>query len=334
MKGFYPSVIVVILLFLQVLLWSGFDRSGDACAQVQEKDGKLTMMAAELVENSRLLSLDEPMWKGHPGRNISSCVIVRTWAGHAHSLGAMLATTAAAAHRDISIHIIDTGSKEAFTSLPGLVSAFNSLVGFEMAHVSNRTTPNSRPLFPSIGDMEDYGYIATDLLIDDMLKWNAMATASRRRKPCETLYITNGDNIVAKTFFLHMLDAVAKGHNLVASNFVHKGSDFQMRGHTLTSEGVMLSTLACGGWRPGRDKEMFAQLRTRCIDLAAVVTNASMWENGARFVTGLLQDSAFASRGRKGQKQIIMADGNTFGGLSRREGANPLIIRRALMFHQ
>jgi hypothetical protein len=334
-----------------------------------------------------MLSLDEKMWQGNAGRDISVCVIVRTWVGHTHCLGAMLATLAAGAHPDVSVFLVDTGRKEAFTSLHDIVEQFNINVGFKMARISERTSNNSRPLFPAIGDMEDWGYIATDMAISDMLQRNKDAVAQGFAKPCQTLYITNGDNIMGKGFFLHTLHAVAKGHNIVATHFIHRMADYQMQGHTsFTSDTHMHATNACGGWRPGVDAEFFTQFRRVCVDLAAVVTNASMWEQdegGIRFLVNRLvhandpplmlpqqspakqgmihaprdrghamddsnhmesvvrdskdhmRDTASLARKRDELKrQIFTADGSTFALMAKMKGANPLVIRRTLIFHQ
>jgi hypothetical protein len=282
-----------------------------------------------------MLAPDERMWDGHPGKDISVCVVVRTWAGHSHALGSMLASLAAAAHRKVSVHLIDTGRKSAFTSLQSIVEEFNGLVGFEMAKVSPRTSNSTRPLFRAVGDMEDWGYISTDVWIGDMVRWNAEAAAEGKPKPCMTFYFTNGDNLMARVFFIQTLDAIARGHNMVATNFIHHVADHQLQGHVFKNQNEMETTTACGGWRPGIDMEFFTQFRPNCVDLASVVSNASMWERdeSMRFITPRL-----GKRGMIKAKniwiQLYIADGTTFHRLASEPDANPHFVRRALIMHQ
>jgi hypothetical protein len=340
---------------------------------------RMPFMQPTSLRRHCILPLDERMWQGHAGRQVSVCAIVRTWAGHEHCLGALLTTLAASAHQNVSVHVIDTGRTATFTSLPNIVHEFNSLVGFEMVHISKWTSKNTRHLFPGIGDLEDWGYIATDMLIGDILQWNDEATMAGRAKPCMALYITNGDNIMGKSFFLHTLDAMAKGHNMVATNFIHRMADYQMRGKTsFQKDKDMINSRACGGWRPGSDAEFFTQFRRVCVDLAAVVTNASLWNqpegSGIRFIINKLiqrslapplsaqqplawrsgaagerlsklqnqHNSATKNHGERSTqiqrfefaKEIFTADGVVFQAMAAMKNARPLIIRRALVFHQ
>jgi hypothetical protein len=281
-----------------------------------------------------MLALDKNMWEGHSGKNVSMCIVVRTYAGHLHVLGALLASLAAAAHNKISIYLVDTGKHEAFTALPKIAKEFNNLVGFEMAKVSDRTSENSRPLVPYLKGFEDWGYAATDMVINDLLQLNDEAVQSGSQKPCMTLHFTNGDNLVGKSFFLATLDAIAQGHNLVATNFIHRGYGTHVDSIPTKSMKMLQTTSACGPLRVGSDVEVFSQWKIGCIDLGAAVINASLFEKGIRFVSKFDEDFVKQQPKEKVRYRILTTDGTTFHALASSKDANPTFIRRALMFHQ
>jgi hypothetical protein len=265
MRAVDALIVVLGVCFIQLAIWQGvgqYDVGLFRASQSQSTGNATDVNATSPLH--QMLSLDDHMWENQPGRNITSCVIVRTWQGHARTLGATLANLASAAHGDMTIYVIDTG-QNAFDSMSKIVLTFNSLVGFELAQVSKWTSHTARQIFPAIGDLKDYGYISTDLVIDEIIQRNARAQSVGERKPCMTIHVTNGDNIVAKTFYLHTLNAVANGHNIVATNFMHKGSDFGLKGVSLQSDREMMLSTACGGWRPGLDKEIFTQFRQRYV---------------------------------------------------------------------
>jgi hypothetical protein len=216
-----------------------------------------------------MLSLDDKLWAVHPGKNISLCVVIRTYSGHSHTLGAMLATLAAAVHRKTSLFLIDTGMKEAFTFLPNIVGQFNDLVGFELAKVSRWTSNNSRPLIPALQGYyraDDWGYAATDMVLNDILRQNAKAASAGRPMPCTALYFTNGDNLIGKSFFVATLNAIARGHNIVATNFVDK-AQWHLGGIPFQTKEQMKDSSNCGPWRSGTDMELVVQFKRGCVDL-------------------------------------------------------------------
>jgi hypothetical protein len=271
-----------------------------------------------------ILELGGEKWERHPGKDVSLCVVIRTFAGHQHALGAMLASLAAAAHPHTSVYLIDTGMKEPFTSLPAIVKEFNALVGFEMAKVSNRTSNNSRPLIRALQGFEDWGYAATDMVINDLLQLNAAANKAGQPKPCMALYFTNGDNLIAKSFFVETLDAMARGHNIVATNYIEYK-------HQRVKKGLNLQPF-CGAWRSGKDVEMNPKFKVACVDLAAVVTNATLWERGARgvrFIANALTDGVpVAGRAtRRHEWRIYAADGYAYQELAALKDENPAFVR-------
>jgi hypothetical protein len=326
-------VAVCILLGLaQILIWKELIHN-----EIHANEKEAAASAEKiLLHEYPILALDHSKWIGHPGRSVSVCAVVRTWVGHSTTLGTSLSSIATASHDEVSIHVIDTGWKAPFTSLGKIVDEFNRLVGFEMAKIANWTSSNSRPLFPISSDIEDWGYIATDMLIGDMVRWNAQAEESGRKKPCMAFYFTNGDNLMARSFFLHTLDAIALGHNIVATNFIHRMHDYKLKGAVFNSEQEMQTTEACGGWRPGLDMEFITQFRRRCVDLAAVVSNASMWERGKygqRFIINNLGKEGVL-HGKSLWRALFTADGGVFGTLASFADAKPYFVRRALIIHQ
>jgi hypothetical protein len=291
--------------------------------------------SSQPVHSSRfpVLAPDENMWAGHPGNNVSVCVVVRTYAGHANKLGAMLASLAAAAHTKTSVFLVDTGAVKPFTSLPTIAKELNELVGFDMFKVSNRTSNNSRPLIPALQGYEDWGYAATDMVLGDLLQLNAEAVKAGLPKPCMALYFTNGDNLMATAFFVATLDKIAGGHNIVGTNYI----EYTTQEPSLRNEKDFRNTSECGAWRSGSDVEMYPKFRVTCIDLAAVVTNATLWESGqrgVRFVANSLHSGLVGDAAKRQQWRIYAADGYAFEKLVAIKDANPHIVRRTLFFHQ
>jgi hypothetical protein len=239
----------------------------------------------------------------------------------------MLASLAAAAHNKTSVYLVDTGSEEAFTSLLTITKEINDLVGFDMAKVSKWTTKNSRPMLPALEGYKDWGYAATDMVINDLVKLNSEAAAAGLPIPCKTLYFTNGDNLMAKEFFVATLDAIAQGHNVVGTNFIE---------YKMQKIGRQRSN--CGGWRTGTNVEFSSQFRLNCIDLAAVVSSASLWEQGdrsIRFIANSLRANLTHPKDVRQQEiRIFGADGYTAEALVAQKDSNPHIVNRALVIHQ
>ena len=218
---------------------------------------------------------------------------------------------------------------------PNTTSLSEAVFGDNTSVVATaRTSAGARREFEP-WDGEDYGYLLTDLVLEDLLQERALARATGvvdEAQPCHYIVVTNGDNLYHQQFFAAVLErAVADDADVVATHFV---SHYDWPGVTAgvpAWENVLLRG-ACGTWRGGRDTEVATALRPSCIDLGAAVFKAAVLEGpkGARFLVDRLRaDPTGASATR-----LFDSDGQFFMRLSSQPGIATAIVRRALLVHQ
>ena len=154
----------------------------------------------------------------------SVCMVVRTFEGHRNKLMVLLSTVLLWDHPALTIYLLDTGKGDAFTALPDVANMTSRIAGRPGAvRVSHWRNAESRAAFPQLGDIEDHGYIATDLTIDDIL---AMRQAARdagtppAELPCDTLIITNGDNLYGFEYLSATQEAMRAGAVMVNTHWV------------------------------------------------------------------------------------------------------------------
>jgi len=86
--------------------------------------------------------------------------------------------------------------------------------------------------------------------------------------PCDTLTVTNADNVYSPDFLAQTLGPIAQGKDMVGTNWVsHYSKDNPWHGGPLT-----YASDWCGPYRSGKNQEMKASpvFECTCIDLGAV----------------------------------------------------------------
>lgn len=181
------------------------------------------------------------------GSQVRVCMIVRTFAGHRNKLVALLASVLLWQHAHLTITLVDTGS-EAFVDLPliaELTSAISGRAG--SVRISHWRRDAARSRFPQLGDLEDHGYVATDLAMEDVLedrKAARLAGTPEDELPCNSLIITNGDNLYSFEYLAATLEAMAGGAELVSTHWV---SHYDMKKEWILGWGeVRMQTLYWG----------------------------------------------------------------------------------------
>lgn len=109
------------------------------------------------------------------------CLVVKTYAAHEHSLPVLLAGVFSDGNtRDhMRAIVVNTDSVHPFPGLDELVENMNSLIGFPGILMSPRTPDGVKEFFPELR-MNDYGYLTSDAVLDDLLlawansRWPAM----------------------------------------------------------------------------------------------------------------------------------------------------------------
>ena len=176
-------------------------------------------------ESASWFEPDAAQWQNLVGDAIASestCVIVRTYAAQRNTLVALLGSLAASRHPGLFITLVDTGRELPFPDLHALADLFsNALLERPQAvSVSRWGYNNSRALFPALA-REDFGYVATDLAIEDLLfgLWPLKADGSHLLH-CDTFVVTNGDNLYSARFLPTTLAAMAAGADMVGVHWV------------------------------------------------------------------------------------------------------------------
>ena len=265
--------------------------------------------------------VDNKLWSNNPGTNISACIIVRTHKDQLQTLDALLTSIASSAHRQIQVHVVDTGSTQPFELANKIVNNLNSRVGFEMVRLSNLTRDSVlKEVHEGWKEIEDYGYGLTDMMIEQLLRSNEQASAKGLQIPCQALHVTNGDNLMGRNYLPATLAEVAKGMDLVATNFV---SRYKWRG----------GHRCIATQQKGRiqDVQIQTEFKLLCIDLAAMVfTSDILNRTGIRFALQKLRNPP----PKKKHSIFYGSDGQFAESLAKVSGIKKSIIRRTLVIHQ
>lgn len=275
-----------------------------------------------------------------PARRVPAvCVVVRTFEGQRASLLPLVSSIAAGRPpAGLRVILADTDAATPFVGLPDLAATLSEVVFGDNTSVTvtARTAVGARREFAQWAG-EDYGYLLTDLVLENVLHERAHARATRlvadeAALPCHFVVVTNGDNLYHQQFFSAVLErAVEDDADVVATHFV---SHYEWPGVTAgvpAWENVRLRG-KCGTWRGGRDTEVATALRPACIDLGAAAFKAAVLEGpvGARFLVDRLRADPTGAA----VKLVSEADGQFFLRLSAVPGIKTAIVRRALLVHQ
>jgi len=250
---------------------------------------------------------------------------VRTHSKHRNGLLPTYASLVHSAPLNTRVFFVDTGD-EAFTELPSLVANFNHLTEQPLAQVSRWDQKLSRAQFPNFKE-NDFGYIATDLVIEDLLEERSDARRRNAALPCELLLVTNGDNLYSRAFFEATIGTLSEaGVDLVATHFVSHYDQSWM--WTPETSGI------CGPFRTGSDAEFATCITENHVDLGTVLMKTSLFEtltldettHPKRFVVDRLRID------KESHPKTVSLDGNLFGFFASKTGTK--VIRRTLFVHQ
>ena len=197
-------------------------------------------------------------------------------------------------HPNLRAFVVDTGSTPA-PGLAGILLRVNALSGRDWVEMSRRTRAQDvRSQYPGLDGVEDYGYALTDLVMEDIMRAGA---GDREGGPesggpgddphaplCDTLTVTNGDNVYGPDFLRQTLGPIADlGMDMVGTNWISH-HDF---GQCWRSGTPAYASEWCGPHRSGGTQEMKASpvFECNCIDLGAVVFKVrQVRQSGIRFV--------------------------------------------------
>jgi hypothetical protein len=226
------------------------------------------------------------------------CVLVRTYSGNRNGLVSLLWSLLLSGHPNLRAFVVDT-SKTPATGLPSILHSINTLSGRSWVEMSRRTIAQDvTPQFPGL-NVEDYGYALTDLVMEDIMNGRAgeRGAGSTTHTPgdasppplCDTLTVTNGDNVYSPDFFRRTLGPIAdQGKDMVGTNWITH-YDYGQRWHTGTPA---YASDWCGPHRSGATQEMKASpvFECNCIDLGAVTFRLKqVQQSGIRFLVDKLR---------------------------------------------
>ena len=191
----------------------------------------------------------DPLLRPEPAvpDNASVCMVVRTFKEHRNKLVVMLASVLLWDHPGLRIILIDTGTKEPFSDLADVASMTSRLAGRPDAVTLSRWRSNSsRAVFPQLdAAVEDHGYVATDLALEDILEARRLAREAgvpTDSLPCDSLIVTNGDNLYGYQYLAATQEAVRGGAMMVNTHWV---SHYEMKKEWILNWGEV-RTRICG----------------------------------------------------------------------------------------
>jgi hypothetical protein len=198
------------------------------------------------------------------------CVLIRTYSGNRNGLVSLLWSLLLSDHPNLRAIVVDTGTTPV-PSLPGILHSMNALSGKDWVEMSRRTfAQDVTPQFPGL-DVEDYGYALTDLVMEDIMdgKESGLATGPSTSintddpppPLCDTLTVTNGDNVYSPDFLKRTLGPIAdKGKDIVGTNWITHydfGQQWRLGPPSYASDW-------CGPHRSGASQEMKASPVFEC----------------------------------------------------------------------
>lgn len=256
------------------------------------------------------------------------CFIVRTMPSHARSLPALVFSIAASAEGVARARIILVRSlpRSDADGLDALAESLNALLPGAPVSIAAADGAHTRKHYPDLLGKTyagDYGFVVTDLALEEVLAQRA-AAAPGDAKPCELLVVTNGDNLYAQGFVPAVVHALTNGGAHVAAvNFVSR--------YEFSTDAVAYSrSRGVGPQRPGPDVEFLSFFEIGLVDLGAAAFRADTIEDfGLRFITDRLVNNP-----RADGIDLVRLDGSFFERLVALPGVRPTLIDRTLFVHQ
>lgn len=180
-------------------------------------------------------------------------------------------------------------------------------------------------------DTQDYGYVLTDLIMEDILRGDggqeeeitpSRAAPTAPTPSCDTLTVTNGDNVYAREFLVRTLNKIAEGKDAVATNWVsHYDNPMPERGDK-PYHGDW-----CASHRRGEFQEMKVRFQCYCIDVGAAVFRLKpVQEAGLRFCVDDL-------RAKKEADHLELADGRFFERYAGFPNVSVAVLHQSLFLH-
>lgn len=281
--------------------------------------------------------------------DLKPCVVVRFFEEQANALPLLLFSLLASGHPHLKALVLDTG-KHPYKKLTGLLRDVNRASGRRWVHRYKKKAKDAQTAFPDFHD-EDYGYILTDMALEDILGANKASSKFQ----CDTLTFTNADNLYSPHFIPAMLKSISNGSDMAASHFVSH-YNFPAERNTRSFKSLMASETACGTLRYGSDAEFVTSDRflAWCVDLGAVmVTTRAVAKTKLRFVIDKIRaDGSGASLGKtelavvypergsivheeigSTDRYMRSADGHFFHRLASHPSTSSNVVRRVLLLH-
>ena len=263
------------------------------------------------------------------------CVLIRTYSGNRNDLVSLLWSLLLSGHPNLRAFVVDTG-KVLTPGLPDILHSVNALSGRDWVEMSPRTLARDvKPHFPGLDGVEDYGYALTDLVMEDIMNGTTgkREAGSGTANPgddsfsplCDTLTITNGDNVYSPAFLKHTLGPIADmGMDMAGTNWVSRYEAWNQ----WPSGPPAYADDWCGPHRSGKTQEMKISpaFTCGCVDLGAVTFRLeNVHRSGVRFIVDKL---------RADEKLGILqlSDCNFFQRL-KASGAKTSVVHEALFIH-
>lgn len=264
--------------------------------------------------------------------DLKPCILVRTYKGNRNGLTLLLWSLLASGHPHLRAVVVDT-DPEPLPGLGEIIGSINALSGRSWVGMSPRThAQDVQGKFPSL-DTPDFGYVLTDLVMEDILRGNDGPTGGvptaddplRAGVPtpsCDTLTVTNGDNMYAQEFLVRTLNKIAEGADAVGTNWVSHYHIDAPRKTNAPYDGNW-----CGSYRRGAYQEMKVKFQCYCIDLGAAVFRVNtVSKSGLRFCVDRLRSKEKIDR-------LDLSDGQFFERLGKLANVSVAVLHEALFLH-
>lgn len=323
------------------------DDADTAAAAPGDDDPAATAVSFDLP--SAPLFVPTSSWKTEAAKEGATgvCVVARAHAGAGTDEAQLLAflfSLFVPNHPSLRVFLAqaDGGDDGGAARLAALAARFNMLLQRPDAVVVSRWRgAAARAKFPGL-TVDDHGYAALDLTLDDVVNGRRPDTGGRDAVVaggCDVVGLADSRSLYSLHYLpLMMGKLVSEGHDVVGAHWVARlGSDD--RALNKRSARSIRERGECGPLRTGKYVEVWADeglRRPGCVDSGAVMMRAqAVRASGARLLGTALADDATGAGAR------FAADGTAPGAdaafvshLAHRPGVRAALIRRVLMVQQ
>ncbi len=315
----YLCVALTLLFGLLVIFWhhDWMKNTTNAPGITSELDAEFYAPNDSPLDHDGLLGVKEPLESCPDDPHF--CVLVSTYEPHGNKLVTMLTSLFVSEYPYMKAILLDTDSEIDSTPwMKDTAKIVNEIFEKEYVVTANATQRDVLEKYTNnqTGVTDDYGYILTDEVIQQILKERKIARELGTKPECDYFMATNGDNLYSPDMIPALLYYFRQDYDIVSFDFTSRYASAP--GDANNQQRV---------FKPNReDQQLYTQFLIEYIDKGACCFKADTLKSN---------DMSFAFRWfSPTPKSAVTWDGEFYHDFASLTGIKSHIIDRVCMFHQ